>query len=397
MTTEGRRRLPPEFALPLTPCHIPINRCATSRASASHRILIMRLGAYGDILMGTPLVAALRRAYPNAHLTWLVERNAREAIDANPHIDELILWKSSYWRKILRKGSRLLSPLWAWRARGFRRLLAQKPFDIFISFQPEEWPLLTPDIGAAQSVGVFDTFRQFYGHAQTSPHTRLYDTAYAFPHLPAHRTDQYLLPLDALGLPPTADKQMRMGYTTDDAECAASFLAQHGVASSERLVVVAPFTTWPSRCWPAERFVQLADTLARQGGRVVLIGSAKERPAVEAMAAQMASKPIVAAGRLGFRALAALISRAALVVSGDTGPMHVAAAVGTPYVALFGPTPTAEFAPLAGGGALLRHRVPCGPCSRKVCPNTGEDHMRCMKLITVDETLQAAHQTLAAA
>ncbi len=397
MTTEGRRRLPPEFVLPFTPSNIAVNRCSVPRAAASHRILIMRLGAFGDILMGTPLLAALRSAYPDAHLTWLVERNAREAMDANPHIDELILWKSSYWRKMLRKGSRLLSPVWAWRAAGFRRLLAQKPFDVFISFQPEEWPLLTPDIGAAKSIGVFDTFRQFYGHTHASPHARLYDTAYAFPHLPAHRTDQYLLPLEALGLPPTADKQMRIGYTQSDVESMASFLAEQGVAPSERFVVVAPFTTWPSRCWPAARFVELADTLARQGCRIVLIGSAKESLAVEALAAQMACKPIMACGRLGFRALAALITRAALVVSGDTGPMHVAAAVGTPYVALFGPTPTAELAPLAGGGTLLRHPVPCGPCSKKTCANTGQDYMRCMKLITVDETLQAAQHALAPA
>ncbi len=397
MTPEGRRPLPPEFALPLAPCNSAVSRCSVSREAATQRILIMRLGAYGDILMGTPLLAALRRAYPHAHLTWLVERNAREAIDASPHIDELILWKSNYWRKALRKGSRLLSPVWAWRARGFRQQLAQKPFDVFISFQPEEWPLLTPDIGAAQSIGVFDTFRQFYGHTQTSLHTRLYDTAYAFPHLPAHRTDQYLLPLGALGLPPTGDKQMRMGFTADDRDFAALFLARHGVSPAERLVVVAPFTTWAARCWPAARFAALGDTLARQECRIVLIGSAKERPAVEALAAQMTHAPIVAAGSLGFRALAALISQAALVVSGDTGPMHVAAAVGTPFVALFGPTPTPELAPLAGGGTLLRHDVPCGPCSQKVCPNTGEDHMRCMKLITVDEALRAARQTLAAA
>lgn len=397
MRPEGRRPLPPEFVPPLVPCNLAINRCSVPREAATQRILIMRLGAFGDILMGTPLLAALRRAYPDAHLTWLVERNAREAIDANPHVDELILWKSNYWRKALRKGSRLLSPVWAWRARGFRRQLAQKPFDVFISFQPEEWPLLVQDIGAAQSIGVFDTFRQFYGHTRTSPHTRLYDTAYAFPHLPAHRTDQYLLPLDALGLPPAADKQMRMGFTQSDVDLAASFLAQHGVSASERLVVAAPFTTWPSRCWPAARFVAVGDALARQGCRIVLIGSAKERPVVEALAAQMACAPLVAAGSLGFRALAALISQAALVVSGDTGPMHVAAAVGTPFVALFGPTPTTELAPLAGGGMLLRHHVPCGPCSQKVCPNTGDDFMRCMKLISVDEALHAARQTLAAA
>ena len=84
---------------------------------------------------------------------------------------------------------------------------------------------------------------------------------------------------------------------------------------------------------------------------------------------------------LTFRQMAALIARAPALVSGDTGPMHVAAAVGTPFVALFGPTPADGRAPLAGRGTVLLHPVPCGPCDQKVCPNKDEDQMRCMRLI----------------
>ncbi len=76
--------MPPEFCLPLTPANLAIQRCPVSLEEASHRILIMRTGAFGDILMGTPLLAALRQAYPRAHLTWVVEHKEVQAIDANP-------------------------------------------------------------------------------------------------------------------------------------------------------------------------------------------------------------------------------------------------------------------------------------------------------------------------
>jgi ADP-heptose:LPS heptosyltransferase len=116
----------------------------------------------------------------------------------------------------------------------------------------------------------------------------------------------------------------------------------------------------------------------------------KERAAVEGIADRMAQRPVVAAGAMTFRQAAALLDRAALVVSGDTGPMHAAAALGTPYLALFGPTAPQWYGPLSGNGLKLFHPVPCGPCDKKRCPNQGDDFERCMRLLTVDEVLNAA-------
>lgn len=374
---------PPEFVLPLLPQNAPVNRCSVSREAASRRILIMRLGAHGDILMGTPLLTALRAAWPDAHLTWIVERKERDSIDAHPLIDEILLWDGAYWKRMLRRG---LFPLWLARGLRFRRALRERRYDVFISFQPEEWPLLTRAVNAPMSVGVFDTFRQFQGAQGRSPHTRLYSTAFTEPDLPPHRTDQYLLPLRALGLPEPADKRMSLGYTSEDAQAAAQVLG-----ATERFAVLAPMTTWPSRCWPAERYAELGDALARTHGcRIVLIGSAKERPQVEAIAAQMKTPPLVAAGALRFREMAALIARACLLVSGDTGPMHVAAALGVPYIALFGPTPVEGRAPLAGRGLSLLHPVPCGPCDQKVCRHVDENERLCLRRISVEEVLAAA-------
>jgi len=382
------RHLPPQFLPPLPPCRAPLQRCPVGREQASQRILITRLGAFGDILMATPLLAALRAAYPDAHLTWLVEHTEVQAIDANPYIDEYIKWDGAYWKRQFRWQRLLLGLL---RARRFCAELRRQRYDVFISFQPEEWPWLIRGVNAPISIGVFDTFQQTDGLKRTSPNVRLYSTAYTCDDLPLHRTDQYLLPLRALGLAGLPEKRMSMGFTAADAAAADRFLRGQGLADGRPFVVVAPMTTWPSRCWPGERYAALGDALARRFGCAsVLIGSARpeERRTVADVAAQMESGPIQAAGVLDFRQMAALIARSAVLISGDTGPMHVAAAVGTASVSLFGSTPVLGRAPLTPGGRTLMHPVPCGPCDQKFCPNPPESHMLCMRLIGVDEVLE---------
>ena len=394
----------PRFTAPLTPINVPVQRCAVSRAAASRRILIVRLGSHGDILMATPLLAALRRAYLDAHLTWIVEHSAFDSVAANPHIDDLLIWDSSYWRDMVHmRGLKILAPKrflglpWLSRALPMTATLRGLHFETLISLQPEEWPSLLPATGTRETIGVFDTFRQFSGATETSPYAKRYTHAYTYADLPEHRTDQYLLPLNALGLPPTEDKQMILGFTAEDAASAADFLQEQGYADPQPLVVLAPMTTWPSRNWPAERYAALGDALATRGCRVALISSPspKEREAVSAIASQMQTPPLLALGTLSFREMAAFTARASLVISGDTGPMHVAAAVGTPFLALFGSTPILGRAPLSGIGLSLAHPVPCGPCDKEFCTQSGDNYLRCLKLISVDEALSAAEKLLA--
>ena len=263
---------------------------------------------------------------------------------------------------------------------------------MFISLQPEDWSLLPRHVGAPVRIGVFDTFREYHRRDRTSRRTRLYTHTFTHADLPPHRTDQYLLPLRALDLAPPRDKRMTMGYTADDARAVERFLAGRDVdrGPAARLVVIAPRTGWPSRNWPPERYAELADRLAqREGCRIVLSGGGRERAALEEVAGYMRTRPVLAAGSLTFRQLAALIDRAALLVSGDTGPMHVAGAVGTPFLALFGPTPVQGRAPVGGRGVALAHPVPCGPCEQKRCPRVDEP-LLCLRLITVEEALAAA-------
>src|SRR5258708_1164141 len=116
----------PEFVAPLTPSNLSVRRCPVPREQASKRILIMRLAAFGDIRMGTAMLAALRDHYPDAHITWIAERSERQAIDANPFVDEILLWTTRYWKQMVR---RVQYPLWAVRALSLRSALRRRNYD----------------------------------------------------------------------------------------------------------------------------------------------------------------------------------------------------------------------------------------------------------------------------
>ncbi len=326
----------------------------------------------------------------------------REAIDANPLVDEVIVWDGGFWRDAWSKRWKnwfrrrsVLGIAGAVHTARLCRLMRQRRFDILISLQPEDWPFLTWVSGSPVSIGVFP------GRAgREKQHKRLarrYSRAFTHSDLPPHSTDRALISLSALGLSGPSSKQAVIGITMEDRHAANDLLVRGGISPMERVIVIAPRTTWPTKCWPEERYGALGDSLSRDHGcRVVLIGTEREREAMGRVAAHMQTAPIIAAGALSFRQMAALIARAALVVSGDTGPMHVAAAVGTPYLALFGPTSPRRFAPLVGYGETLSHAVPCGPCELMDCANLGENHFLCMRLITVDEVLEATSRLLGA-
>lgn len=375
---------------PLYPANCVVSRCPTSRASAPQRILIVKFGALGDILMATPLLTALRQAYPAAHLTWLVEDKNVQAIDANPFIDEVMLWGSGQWSLLRSTRPRnwiknRFGLRWLVSLSRLRRRLKHR-FDTVITFHPEQWQFLLDAASPDVSIGVFQSpGEQKRNH--TSRYTKAYTEAF-----PPHQIDMYLLPLGALGLPPPADKQMVMGYTAEDAEAAERLLREGGIDPG--FVVLAPKTTWESKCWPEDNWTGLGDALAQARKQVVLIGSESEAEAARRIASGMQARPAMLAGKLTFREAAALIARASLVISSDSGPMHVAAALGTPYVALFGPTPPSRWAPPGDLGRVLLHPLPCSPCGEQVCRNPPESRMLCLRLLTVPEVLSAALSAL---
>ena len=384
----------PQFIQPLDPCDLKITRCPTSRSRASRRILIMGLGALGDIIAQSPLLTALRASYPDCWLTWMVEHMNREAVDAHPCVDEILLWDSSFfpemlsrrWKNLL-KQRRTLGLRWLFHALRLTTQLRLRRFDVYISLQPEKGPLMLLAVGAKTSVGIFPNG----GVKDFSRAARRYTHSYTQRDLPLHPTHRALLALKALALSAPEKNRAVIGFTESDAGLVEEFLVRHDITAGDGFAVLAPTTTWPTKRWSPVRYASLSDLLAqRLKCRVILTGTETDSETLAEIAGQSQTPVVVAAGAFSFRQLAALIARASVLVSGDTGPMHAAAAVGTPYVALFGPTMPERHVPLGRAGKIIAHPIPCAPCYEMRCVNTGSEHMRCMHLIEVQEVLAAA-------
>jgi len=180
------------------------------------------------------------------------------------------------------------------------------------------------------------------------------------------------------GREPTAD-EMRPSLAPGEAERAAvdALLARHGVSAGDRLVVLAPGSVWGTKRWPF--YPELAQLLARHA-RVVVVGSAADAPLADAIAAAEPTS-IDATGTLSLLASAELIGRAGVVVTNDSAPLHLASAMGTPTVALFGPTvPEFGFGPLAPRASVVgEETLPCRPCDRHGPQHCPLGHHRCMR------------------
>ena len=190
------------------------------------------------------------------------------------------------------------------------------------------------------------------------------------------------------------DLSMNMGFTAEDEDGVSCFLTANGIEARSKFAVVAPMSTWVTRNWPAKRYAEIADSISAELGLpIILIGSKREHDAVATISDLMSTKPVIAAGVFKFREVAALIASASILLGGDSGPMHVAGAVGTPYVAVFGSTPIDGRQPLVGQGQAVSFAVPCGPCDWHQCSNK-QNPLVCLESIQVSEVLAAVKSIL---
>ena len=201
-----------------------------------------------------------------------------------------------------------------------------------------------------------------------------------------HQVERYLHIVRALG--GDGAGRLHLPVTRSAREGARRLLREHGITPGDLIVAMNPGSIYGSaKRWPAVRFAAVADGLAESSGaRIVLIGSEAERKILAQVADRMRRPAVNLGGQSDLATLVGLLERSSLLVSNDTGAMHIAVAVGTPVVAVFGPTDAEATGPLGPGGRIVREPVPCSPCLLRECPI---DH-RCMTHITVDQVLRAA-------
>jgi len=193
----------------------------------------------------------------------------------------------------------------------------------------------------------------------------------------------------AVGAVESGAPEFRFRIPQTDYEEVDRLLSRSGVMPGTSWVAMNVSARWPTKRWPAASFAEVADRLQQEGyGAVVMIGGPDERADVAAVSGMMKAPAVDLAGATTVGLLPALLSRASLLITNDSGPMHIAAAVGTPVVALFGPTSAVRTGPYGVGHQVLTGQVPCRPCFSRTCHNTLP--LECLKLVSPDQVLAAA-------
>ena len=354
-----------------------------------NRILIVKLWALGDILMATPLLTALKRRWPECQITWLADTHYAGVLEDNPRLHEVIPFDSGTWRRHWRYGRFLPYARMSW---ALREDLRRRRFDAVINLTAEKWWSVWFNV-APVTVGLFPS-------AEPGRMGRRYTHAIPRADSPSvHNTTHYLRPAAALGIPGPYDEHLVMGVSAGHAAAVRDFLCdQPGYDPNKPLIVLHPGASQGTKCWPAASFAAVAAALGDRFN-LVLTGSPSERPLAEAVLAALpagASPPLVAAGRLpAIVQTAALVRQAAAVVTGDTSVLHIASALGTPLVALYGSTRPGDNVPQFGPRFLLyEDSVPCAPCYKARCPLRGDAYLRCQHAVTPSQVLKALETLL---
>ncbi len=349
--------------------------------SPAGKILLIRLDHIGDLLMTTPAIHALKQSFPQSTLSMLVSPASLPVIAANPEIDAAFTFKVPWY-----DGGRAQR----FPFRAYLRLIRQlrrERFDAVIDFRG--------DVRILWLFSFFSRARERVGFSGLGGEFLLtrscpYDEA-------RHFAAMSLALVNCLaGRPAPADSRCFMPTSAGDAADVDRILAGLGLYANDRIVGIHPTAIphWRLKRWPPERFAALADALARlEGAKIIFTGGMDDAPELQRITAAMKESAYVLAGKTSIPQLAALIKRCRLYISNDTGPMHIAAAVRTPLVAIFGPTDPGRSGPCGDPESVrvISRDMPCRkPCFVQTCPIQHE----CMNGISLDSVLQACRDLL---
>ncbi|MGE5315799.1 MAG: glycosyltransferase family 9 protein [Acidobacteriota bacterium] len=320
----------------------------------------------GDIVLTTPLIRTLRETYPHASISYLGERHAVSLLEHHPMLDEIIALD-------------LQNQTFGAQLSLYKRLHASK-FDCVIDlFSNPRSALLCYATRAPIRVG-----------ADRRGRGRLYTTRIKDDGKPKSAIAFHYQSLEALGIAPRSYKT-ELFLTDREKEQAREYLSAHGAPASATVIALQCGGTWPAKLWDKDRFAELALLCQKEfGASIVLTGGMNDREIVAHVKSRVPGA-IDAVG-LPLRQAAALLGASSAMVSNDCGAMHIAVAVGTPTIGIFGPGEeniwfpyTKEHYGEASPHRALRRDVPCHPCHLDYCTRTGDGYMECMRLLTTRE------------
>jgi len=350
----------------------------------SKRVLIIKPSSLGDVVHAIPLAHAIKRTYPSCYVAWIVQNASAGILENDPSIDELIAISipstsdPSAGRAIYGKAA--VATVAAMR--DLRQKFRSAPFDLVL------------DLHASFRSGLFawvarGAHRIGFSDAKEL-NTLFQDEHVVCPPGVIHAVDKNVEFARRLGAEPRQE-DLRLFVGKEQRNRALRLLRANGVANDRPLAYVNACARWETKLWNLEAWAKLCRILkVHHSVNIVLGGAPADRAHLEAIRSASRIDCLVAAGELGLGESAALLEFSDLYIGVDSGPMHIAAFVGTPVVALFGPTDPAKVGPYGEGHRILRREeLPCLGCRRRAC-----DDRRCMDGLDPELVARVCLETL---
>ena len=336
---------------------------------APRRVLIVLLGAIGDVVRALPLLGRMRRAWPQTFIAWTVEPKSEPILRHHRWLDQLIIYDRKY------------AP---WSFMQFLAKVRAGRFDLVIDLQRHlKSGVISLASGAHERLG--------FAAANCKEWNNLFSTRRIEPQ-PRMRLKlmQYQAFADALGLAP-APVEFGLSLDSEERREVTKFLA----GTPRPLLGIILGSSWPSRLYPSESAVEVVRLLCSSGEGAslfpVLIGDKDEMAQASQIMSELGHRAVNLTGRTTVRSLIGIFSECAVAFGPDSGPMHIASALGVPTVAIFGATDEEATGPTGVHSRVVREHVECSPCLLRECPI---DH-RCMTSVTADRVVQAAESLVA--
>ena len=334
------------------------------------RILIARTDRIGDVVLSTPTITASRKAFPNAYIAVMVSPKTKEIVAGNPYINEVIACD--------KKG--IFQTLY------FAKWLKNKKFDLaLILHSTNRVNLISFLAGIQKRVGYARGKMDFLLTNRLPYKKRLGEK---------HEAEYSLDILRSIGVDARISPLL-MPVKKENEKNAGDLLRENGLRQGERFIVLHPGASSVSKMWPQENFAKAADILIERFGVRALLVSAPEHVKIgEKVMFSMKNKPVFLCGRTSLGDLGALFKKASLFISNDSGPVHIACAIGTPVISIFarnekGLSPE-RWGPLGDKSVALHKDVGCVECLAHNC-NKG---FLCIRSVTVEEVVEKASELL---
>jgi heptosyltransferase-1 len=345
------------------------------------KVLIVKLSAIGDVVHTLPALNALRRHRPEAHITWLVEEAAADLVIGHAALDRVLISRRKRWARGLR------TTQWRCHLRqvvAFIRQLRDTRYDMVLDFQAAlKGAVLIALTSADRKIGFGPGMaHQEHSHVVLSEKIPMVS-------MEVHALKRGLMMMDAIGVP---CRRIEYNLPIDDEtqKKVARLIAAQQSPRGGPAIAINPVALWETKLWSLKKFAELADLLiATYRADIYFTGGPSDTDAIGEIRRRMQHHAANLAGQTSLVELAALYRRMEMLISTDTGPMHIAAAVTRPVVALFGPTAEWRTGPYGDGHRIVSVSQDCRPCFKRDCA-----HCRCMQSITVEDVMQKVAELL---